>query len=54
MKFTDLFVKRPVLAIVVNLVVVLIGWRALNKLPVQQFPKLESSSVQIMDDVTAG
>src|SRR4051812_46403202 len=45
--FTDIFIKRPVLAIVVNLVIVLIGWRALLKLPVQQYPKLESSSVVI-------
>src|SRR6188474_2999676 len=45
--FTDLFIKHPVLAIVVNLVIVLVGWRALTSLPVQQFPKLESSSVLI-------
>src|SRR5262245_15664908 len=46
--FTDIFIRHPVLAIVVNLVIVLIGWRAINRLPVQQYPKLESSSVQIM------
>jgi multidrug efflux pump len=45
--FTDLFIKHPVLAIVVNLVIVLVGWRAISSLPVQQFPKLESSSVII-------
>ena len=45
--FTDIFIKRPVLAIVVNLVIVLVGWRALNQLPVQQYPQLESSSVVI-------
>lgn len=45
--FTDIFIKHPVPAVVVNLVLLLIGWRALNKLPVQQFPKLESSTVQI-------
>ena len=43
--FTDVFIKHPVLAIVVNLVIVLMGWRALTSLPVQQFPKIESSSV---------
>jgi multidrug efflux pump len=42
---TDVFVKHPVLAIVVNLVIVLIGWRAAANLPVQQYPKLESSSI---------
>ncbi len=45
--FTDIFIKHPVLAVVVNLVIVLVGWRALTSLPVQQYPKLESSSVVI-------
>jgi multidrug efflux pump len=44
---TDLFIKHPVLAVVVNLVIVLVGWRALATLPVQQYPNLESSSVVI-------
>jgi multidrug efflux pump len=44
---TDVFIKHPVLAIVVNLVIVLVGWRALTALPVQQYPKLESSSIAI-------
>ncbi len=45
--FTDIFIKHPVLAIVVNLVIVLVGWRALTSLPVQQYPQIESSSVII-------
>ena len=45
--FTDIFIKHPVLAIVVNLVIVLVGIRALTTLPVQQFPSIESSSVII-------
>ena len=45
--FTDIFIKHPVLAAVVNLVIVLVGWRALTTLPVQQYPKIESSSVLI-------
>src|SRR4026207_113102 len=45
--FTDVFIKHPVLAIVVNLMIVLAGWRALTTLPVQQYPKIESSSVII-------
>jgi multidrug efflux pump len=44
---TDVFIKHPVLAIVVNLVIVLIGWRAVTALPVQQYPQLESSSIVI-------
>jgi len=45
--FTDVFIKHPVLAVVVNLVILLVGWRALSGLPVQQYPKIESSSVVI-------
>ncbi len=45
--FTDVFIKYPVLAVVVNLVILLVGWRALTTLPVQQYPKIESSSVVI-------
>src|SRR4029450_11085645 len=44
---TDVFIKHPVLAGVVNLVLVLVGWRALASLPVQQYPQIESSSVVI-------
>ena len=36
---TDIFIKHPVLAVVVNLVIILVGWRALTALPVQQYPK---------------
>jgi len=45
--FTDIFIRHPVLAVVINLVIVLVGWRALSSLPVQQYPKIESSSVLI-------
>jgi len=44
---TDVFIKHPVLAIVVNLVIVLVGWRAAAGLPVQQYPQIESSSILI-------
>jgi len=44
---TDTFIRHPVLAIVVNLVIVLVGWRALSRLPVQQYPDIESSSIVI-------
>lgn len=45
--FTDVFIKHPVLAAVANLVILLVGARALYTLPVQQFPSLESSSIVI-------
>ncbi len=44
---TDIFIKHPVLAVVVNLAIVLVGWRAASTLPVQQYPQIESSSVVI-------
>ncbi len=44
---TDIFIKRPVLALVVNLVIVLVGLRAIFLLPIQQYPKLESTSIVI-------
>jgi multidrug efflux pump len=44
---TDLFIRHPVLALVVNLALVLMGWRALSSLPIQQYPQVESSSVVI-------
>jgi len=46
-RFTDVFIRHPVLAIVANLVIVLMGWRAISALPVQQYPKIESTSVLI-------
>ena len=44
---TDIFIRHPVLAIVVNLVLVLLGVRCAMSLPVQQYPKLESTSITI-------
>ncbi len=44
---TDIFIRHPVLAIVVNFAIVLIGLRAMFLLPIQQYPKLESTSVVI-------
>ncbi|MCA8963344.1 MAG: efflux RND transporter permease subunit, partial [Planctomycetes bacterium] len=44
---TDVFVRHPVLALVVNLVLVLVGVRVATSLPVQQYPKLDSASVII-------
>jgi multidrug efflux pump len=44
---TDFFLEHPVLALVLNIAVLLLGARALTSLPVQQYPNLESSSVVI-------
>lgn len=45
--FTDLFIRRPVLAIVLNLIIVIAGLNAWNSLSVRQYPLSENASVQI-------
>ncbi|HEY8946097.1 MAG TPA: efflux RND transporter permease subunit, partial [Polyangiaceae bacterium] len=47
MKLTDLFIRRPVLAIVVNLVIIIAGLQAIGTLNVRQYPKLESATVTV-------
>ena len=47
MKFTDLFVRRPVLAIVVNLVIVIAGLQAIRSLSVRQYPRSDIAVVQV-------
>jgi len=47
MKFTDLFVKRPVLAVVVNLVILIAGLQAIRSLSVRQYPRSDISVVQV-------
>jgi multidrug efflux pump len=47
MKLTDLFIRRPVLAIVVNLVIIIAGLQAIRTLNVRQYPKLESATVTV-------
>lgn len=48
MRGIEVFVRQPVLAVVVNLALVLVGLRAATQLPVQQYPRIESSSIQIV------
>jgi multidrug efflux pump len=45
--FTDLFIKRPVLALVVNLVIVIAGLQAIKSLNVRQYPRNENASVTV-------
>lgn len=47
MKFTDLFVKRPVLAIVVNLVILIAGITAIRSLSVRQYPRSDIAVVRV-------
>ncbi len=43
----DMFVTKPVLAIVLSMVIVLVGLLAATKLPILQYPQIESSSIEI-------
>src|SRR5688500_3251782 len=47
MKFTDLFIKRPVLAIVVNLVILIAGLQSIRALSVRQYPRSDISVVRV-------
>jgi multidrug efflux pump len=47
MKLTDIFIRRPVLAIVINLVIIIAGLQAIRTLNVRQYPRLESATVTV-------
>lgn len=47
MTFTDLFVRRPVLALVVSTLILLLGLLSLLQLPIRQYPLLESSTITV-------
>jgi multidrug efflux pump len=46
-KFTDIFIERPVIAIVVNLVIVIAGLQAIRTLNVRQYPKSENAAITV-------
>jgi multidrug efflux pump len=45
--FTDIFVKRPILAIVVNAIIIIAGIQAWQSLSVRQYPQSENASVTV-------
>lgn len=47
MRFTDLFIRKPVLATVVSLFILLLGMRAIFDLNVRQFPEIQNAVVTI-------
>ena len=47
MKLTDLFIRRPVLAIVVNLVILIAGLQAIRSLSVRQYPRSDIAVIQV-------
>jgi multidrug efflux pump len=47
MHLTDLFVKRPVLAIVVNLVILIAGVQSIRSLSIRQYPRSDTAVIQV-------
>ena len=47
MHFTDIFIRRPVLATVVSLMILALGLRAIGSLPVLQYPRTENAVVTV-------
>src|SRR5512141_2271672 len=47
MKFTDLFIRRPVLAIVVSLVILIAGLQAIRSLSVRQYPRSDIAIIKV-------
>src|SRR4029079_2359629 len=47
MKVTDLFIRRPVLAVVVNLVILIAGLQSIRSLSVPQYPRSDVAVVTV-------
>jgi multidrug efflux pump len=47
MRFTDLFIRRPVLAIVVSLVILIAGLQSIRSLSVRQYPRSDIAVVKV-------
>jgi len=47
MKFTDIFIHRPVLATVISLLILIIGLRSLGLLDVRQYPEMQNTVVTV-------
>ncbi|HEY5907216.1 MAG TPA: efflux RND transporter permease subunit, partial [Vicinamibacteria bacterium] len=47
MKFTDLFIRRPVLAVVVNLVILIAGLQSIRALSVRQYPRSDIAVIRV-------
>lgn len=52
MRFTDIFIKRPILATVISLMILALGLRALSLLPVRQYPYTENAVITVSTTYT--
>ena len=47
MKVTDIFIRRPVLAIVISLIIIIAGGQAFLNLNIRQYPRSENAAVTV-------
>lgn len=47
MKFTDLFIRRPILAVSISLLIVILGLQAISKLSVLEYPKMTTTVITV-------
>lgn len=47
MKFTDLFIRRPILAVSISLLIVILGLQAISKLSVREYPKMTTTVITV-------
>ncbi|MGM0682556.1 MAG: efflux RND transporter permease subunit, partial [Thermodesulfobacteriota bacterium] len=47
MRFTDIFIKRPVLSSVISLLILLLGARSLTLLNVREYPETSNAVISI-------
>ncbi len=52
MQFTEIFIKRPVLSIVVSLFILVLGLRSVFQLPIQEFPSTENAIITVTTTYT--
>ncbi|KTD39926.1 efflux RND transporter permease subunit [Legionella parisiensis] len=52
MRFTDIFIRRPVLATVISLMLLAMGLRSINSLPVMQYPFTQNAIVTVTTTYT--
>jgi len=47
MNFTDIFIRRPVMATVISLVILLLGLNSINKMQLRQYPEIQTGQITI-------
>lgn len=47
MKFTDIFIRRPVLAVLISLLMIILGLQAISKLAVREYPKMTTTVITV-------